>query len=134
MIMRQSFFIDEQQIAVERKKVVSAKEIKNTANMATQAAKDYSQNQKEVCTALQDTKKEAMARRNLWKEGDKSKLIQIGMALIVFPEPTPVSEMIGVGFLAAAAVQKGIKSQSIYMEDIPKGLKSALKEINSVRL
>jgi hypothetical protein len=120
-------------IAVERKKLVSAKEVKNTANIATQAAKDYAQNQKEISTALQETKNEAMAKRNLWKEGDKSKLIQIGMALIVFPEPTPVSEIVGVGFLAAGAVQKGIKNQSTYIEDIPKSLKSALKDINSVR-
>jgi hypothetical protein len=102
--------------------------------MAAQVAKDYGQNQKEICSALQETKKEAMAKRNLWKEGDKSKLIQIGMALIVFPEPTPVSEVVGVGFLAAAAVQKGIKNQSTYLEDIPKSLKSALKDINSMRL
>ncbi len=99
-----------------------------------QAAKDYAQSQKEAFAALQKTKDEAMSKRNLWKEGGKSKLIQIGMALIVFPEPTPVSEIVGVGFLAAGAVQKGIKNQSTYLEDIPKSLKGALKEINSVRL
>jgi hypothetical protein len=114
--------------------IVSAKEIKSTANTASQVAKEYAENQKEACAALADTKKQAISERNLWKEGEKSKLVQIGMALIVFPEPTPVSEVVGAGFLAAAAVQKGIRSQSTYIDDIPKSLKSALKEINSLRI
>jgi hypothetical protein len=49
----------------------------------------------------------------------------------VFPEPTPISEIVGVGFLAAGAVQKGIKNQYTYMEDIPKSLKSVFKEIEN---
>jgi hypothetical protein len=114
--------------------LMSAKEIKSTANTASQVAKEYAQNQKETCAALAETKKQAISERNLWKEGDKSKLVQIGMALMVFPEPTPVSEVVGVGFLAAAAVQKGIRKQSTYIDDIPKDLRSALKEINSLRL
>ncbi len=113
---------------------MNAKEAKNTANLAVQASKEFSQNQKDACTALQDTKKQAISERNLWKDGNKSKLMQIGVALIVFPEPTPISEIVGAGFLAAGAVRKGIKNQSTYMEDIPKSLKSALKEINSLRL
>jgi hypothetical protein len=39
------------------------------------------------------------------------------MALIVFPEPTPISEIMGGGFLVAGAVQKEIQSRTIYMED-----------------
>jgi hypothetical protein len=51
------------------------------------------------------------------------------MALVVFPEPTPVSEMIGAGFIAAGAIQKGIQSRSIFIEDIGKTLQSTLKEV-----
>ncbi len=104
-------------------------ETKKTVQMATKAAVEVSQNRKDAATTVRDMKKELIASRKLWKEGEKSKLVQIGMALIVFPEPTPVSEIVGAGFLAAAAVQKGIKSQSVYLDDIPKSLKSAFKEI-----
>ena len=55
------------------------------------------------------------------------------MALIVFPEPTPISETIGAGFLVAAAVQKGIQSRSIYLEDIAKAYKSTLREISNTK-
>jgi hypothetical protein len=51
------------------------------------------------------------------------------MALIVLPEPTPVTPTIGACFIAAGAIQRGIKSRAIYMEDITKTLQSTLKEI-----
>ncbi len=110
---------------------MNVKEAENTAKLVAQTATEIGQSHKETCTALRDTKEQAIDNRKLWKEGNKSKLIQIGIALIVFPEPTPISEIVGVGFLAAGAVQKGIKNQYTYMEDIPKSLKSALNEIRS---
>jgi hypothetical protein len=112
---------------------LNAEEAKSTAKLATKAAVEFSQNRKDACNALQVTRQLASDNKKLWKEGHKSRLIQIGMALIVFPEPTPVSEIIGVGFLAAGAIQKGIKNQSIYMEDIPKSLQNAFKEIYAAR-
>jgi|OpeIllAssembly_1097287.scaffolds.fasta_scaffold700743_1 hypothetical protein len=112
---------------------MNVKEAKNTAMLVAQTATEVCQSHKDTCTALCDTKQGAINNRSLWKEGNKSKLIQIGIALIVFPEPTPVSEIVGVGFLAAGAIQKGVKNQYTYMEDIPKSLNSALKEICSFR-
>ncbi len=47
----------------------------------------------------------------------------------MIPEPTPVTPTIGACFLAAGAIQKGIQSRSIFMEDITKTLQSTLKEI-----
>jgi len=108
---------------------LDVKEAKSTAEMATKTAVELGQANKDACTALQDTRRTAIATQKLWKEGNKSRLIQIGMALVVFPEPTPISEIIGAGFIAAGAIQKGIKSQAIYMEDIPKSLKSIFKEV-----
>jgi hypothetical protein len=110
---------------------LNVKEAENTAKLVAQTATEVSQSHKDTCTALRNTKDLAIVNRKLWKEGNKSKLIQIGIALIVFPEPTPISEIVGVGFLAAGAVQKGIKNQYTYMEDIPKSLKSALNEIGN---
>jgi hypothetical protein len=110
---------------------LNVKEAENIAMLVAQTATEVSQSHKDMCTALCDTKELAIVNRKLWKEGNKSKLIQIGIALIVFPEPTPISEIVGVGFLAAGAVQKGIKNQYTYMEDIPKSLKSAFNEIGN---
>jgi hypothetical protein len=110
---------------------LSVKEAKNTATFVAQTATEVGQSCQETCTALRNTKELAIINQKLWKAGNKSKLIKIGIALIVFPEPTPISEIVGVGFLAAGAIQKGIKNQYTYIEDIPKSLKSALKEISN---
>ena len=83
--------------------------------------------------ALKETKLQASATKKLWREGNKSRLIQIGMALIVLPEPTPVSPTIGACFIAAGAIQKGIQSRSIFMEDITKTLNGTLKEVLSAK-
>jgi hypothetical protein len=72
------------------------------------------------------------ATKKLWKSGSKSLLIKAGLALVVFPEPV-VSDMLGTALLAAGAVQEGIKRQSIYLDDLPKAFRSAMKDLKSTR-
>jgi hypothetical protein len=64
----------------------------------------------------------------LWRKGNKSILIKAGLSLIVFPEPV-VSDILGTALLAAGAVREGIKRQSIYLDDLPKALKSAINDL-----
>jgi hypothetical protein len=78
---------------------------------------------------VKGTANAAEATKKLWREGNKSRLIKIGVSLIVFPEPTPISETIGACFIAAGAVQKGIQSRTIYLEDITKTFKNTLKDV-----
>jgi hypothetical protein len=51
----------------------------------------------------------------------------------LFPDPSPVGEIIGAGFITAGLVQKGIQKQSIYLEDIKKTFGRTLKEIQSTK-
>ena len=81
----------------------------------------------------QGTSRVTAAPNKLWREGNKSRLIQIGMALIVLPEPTPMTPTIGACFIAAGLVQKGIQNQSIFIGDIKKTLETMLREISSTR-
>ncbi len=71
--------------------------------------------------------------RKLFREGNESKLIKLGMAVIAFPEPTPVSPIVGAGLVTVGAVQKGIKNRAAFAEDIGRDLKSALKELRRAR-
>jgi len=68
----------------------------------------------------------------LYKSGNKSFLIKAGLALIIFPEPV-LSDVLGTTLLAAGAVQQGIKRQSIYLDDLPKAFKSAMRDLKSVK-
>ncbi len=113
---------------------MEAKEAKKTIEVATKSLVESSQIKKNAYVALQETKQQGIVNQKLWKEGNKSRLIELGMVLIALPEPTPISVVIGSGMVAAGAIQRGIKNQSLYMEDIPKDLKNAFKEIYSQRL
>ena len=96
---------------------------------ATKALNELSESYIDVIGAVKSTANAAAATKKLWREGNKSRLIKIGVSLIVFPEPTPISETIGACFIAAGAVQKGIKSRAIYLEDITKTFKNTLEDV-----
>ena len=95
----------------------------------TEALKELSEIYADTLGAVKTTSNAVADTKKLWREGNKSRLIKIGLSLIVFPEPTPISETIGACFIAAGAVQKGIKSRAIYMEDITKTFKNTMKDV-----
>ena len=99
------------------------------AKNATKALNELSESYIDVIGAVKGTANAAESTKKLWREGNKSRLIKIGLSLIVFPEPTPISETIGACFIAAGAVQKGIKSRAIYLEDITKTFKNTLEDV-----
>jgi hypothetical protein len=99
------------------------------AKTVSKALNELSESYVDLFGALKSTANSAEATKKLWREGNKSRLIKIGLSLIVFPEPTPISETIGACFIAAGAVQKGIKSRAIYMEDITKTFKNTLHDV-----
>jgi len=96
---------------------------------ATKAVNELSESYIDLVGAVKGTANAAKSAKKLWREGNNSKLIKIGLSLIVFPEPTPISETIGACFIAAGAVQKGIKSRAIYLEDITKIFKNTLRDV-----
>jgi hypothetical protein len=96
---------------------------------ATQALNELSESYIDVIGAVKSTVNAAADTKKLWREGNKSRLIKIGVSLIFFPEPTPISETIGACFIAAGAVQKGIKSRAIYLEDITKTFKNTMRDV-----
>ena len=100
-------------------------QVKATADALKELSEIYS----DTIGAVKSSANVAADTKKLWREGNKSRLIKIGLSLIVFPEPTPISETVGACFIAAGAIQKGIKSRAIYMEDITKTFKTTLKDV-----
>lgn len=86
--------------------------------------------QKELCRAIADTGSHAATTKKLFREANKSKLIKLGIALIVFPEPTPISEMVGGSLVAAGAVKQGIQNRAAFADDIGRDFKKALKDLS----
>ena len=102
------------------------------AKVAIKAAAEVNEERKELRGTLSGNSCAASTKK-LFRAGNESKLIKLGVALIVFPEPTPISEIVGTGFVAAGAVQKGIKSRAGFVEDIGKDFKKALKELSAMK-
>jgi hypothetical protein len=103
------------------------------AKQATKTLTELVEGYKDVYDGIKGTSREAAATKKLWHEGNKSKLIKIGVACIMFPDPSPVGDIIGAGFITAGMVQKGIQKQSIYLGDIKKTFESTLKEVFSTK-
>ena len=99
------------------------------AKNATKVLNELSESYIDTIGVIKNTANAAGNTKKLLREGNKSRLIKIGLSLIVFPEPTPISETIGACFIAAGAIQKGIKSRAIYLEDITKTFRNTLKDV-----
>ena len=101
------------------------------ARKTTKTLHELTESYSELHRAIKSTTRETTKTKKLWREGNKSNLIKIGVACIVFPDPSPVGEIIGAGFLVAGAVQKVIQNRTLYVGDIKKTLQSSLKDLNA---
>ena len=106
---------------------------KETATQTTKALTELTESYKDLYIGIKGTSREIVTTKKLWREGNKSKLIKIGVACIMFPDPSPVTEIIGAGFIAAGLVQKGIQNQAIYLGDIKKTFACTLRDVHSTR-
>ncbi len=108
--------------------------------MKVQEAKVQAKSIHELCDCASDlgcsvkeTSQSAGSAKKLWREGNKSRLIALGMTIFLIPEPTPISEIIGGGIMAAGAIQQGIKNQGLYAEDIAKTLRRTMRELQETK-
>ncbi len=71
--------------------------------------------------------------QQLWRTGYKSRLMKIGVALIMLPEPTPISPAVGACLVAAGAAQKAVRNRSMFVDDVKKTFQTTMKEISSMK-
>ena len=100
---------------------------------ARKALTEMNESYIDLLKTTKETTQSFHGTKQLWRSGYKSRLIKIGVALVVFPEPTPVSETVGACFIAAGAVQKAIRNRAIFMEDVKKTFQSTLKELSDIK-
>jgi malate synthase len=103
--------------------------LKDTRKMLNELNESYI----DLVKATKATAQSARDAKQLWRGGYKSRLIKIGVALVVFPEPTPASEIIGSAFIAAGAVQKAIRNRAMFMEDVKKTLQTTMKDVAAIQ-
>lgn len=89
-------------------------ELKNVAVMLRELGFSY----EETLDAMKGVAKDWHLVRRLWKDGDKAKLIKAGLALIAFPEPTPISETLGACVLSLGLIESKMKRSALHVEDV----------------
>jgi hypothetical protein len=108
---------------------MKAQEIKTNATYLGELGESYG----DLMSSLKGTINEVKTTKKLWHGENRSKLIKLGVTLIVFPEPTPISETVGACFVAAGMIQEGVRNRSIYVEDIGKTFQNTMKEVLSIK-
>ena len=103
----------------------SVDELKFRAQLVQELSESYA----ETLDALKDFSGELKEVKKLWKGGKKPKLMKIGMALIAFPEPTPITEILGLTLLSAGLMQKKIRESGIFLEDIYESFRKTFQDI-----
>ena len=71
--------------------------------------------------------------KQLWRAGYKSRFIKIGVALVMIPEPTPVTPTLGACFIAVGAAQKAIRNRSLFVEDVNKTFQTTMIDIAAIK-
>ena len=92
------------------------RELKATATVLQELGLSY----QETLEIMKGFTKDLRSTKSLWRDGDKSRLVKIGLTLIAFPEPTPISETIGVFVLSLGMIQKKMKKSTLHIEDVYK--------------
>ena len=109
---------------------MNSTEANNLASSVKEVTKNRVQMHADANQSIEKTTNSTSSINKLYKTGNKNYLIKAGMALLVFPEPI-VSDVLGTTLIAAGAIQEGIRRQSIFLDDLPKAFKSAMRDLHA---
>ena len=105
------------------------RELKTVVTMLRELGLSYT----ETIEVMKGVSKDLRHTKGLWRDGNKSKLIKLALALITFPEPTPLSESIGAALLAFGLLQNRIKKSNLYLEDVYRTFRDMNKNLRLIR-
>jgi len=103
---------------------VKPEELKNVAVMLRELGLSY----EETLDAMKGVAKDSHFVGRLWRDGDKTRLVKIGLALIAFPEPA-VSDIVGTFLVSVGIIQAKIKRSTLHIEDVYKTFPKLIKEL-----
>jgi len=87
----------------------------------------------ETIEVMRGVSKDLRHTKELWWDGHKSKLIKLALALIAFPEPTPISESMGAVVLALGLIQNRVKKSKLHIEDVYRTFHDMNKNLLKIR-
>ena len=105
------------------------RELKTVAAILRELGLSYT----ETLEVMKGVSKDLRHTRGLWLDGRKSKLIKLALALITFPEPTPISESVGAAVLAVGLIQNRIKKSALHIDDVHRTFQDINKNLMRIR-
>jgi len=82
--------------------------------------------------SMQDFVKELKAAQKLWRTGNNSTLVKLGLLLIAFPDPT-VSDILGSALVAAGLIQMKMRNSALHVEDVYKTYPMVLRKLGTLK-
>jgi hypothetical protein len=104
-------------------------EVKVLIGVANELGESYA----DMAQAIGGTARSAKCAKQLWRNGKRSHLIKVGLALIAFPDPI-VSDVVGSGLVAAGLIQEGIRRHTLHVDDVYKTFQNTMKKIQASRV
>ncbi len=108
---------------------VEPRELKSLVDVLRELGLSY----EETVEVMNGVAKEVYSVRHLWKKGHNSRLIKIGLYLIAFPEPTPLSETLGAVVLSAGIIQKKVREASLGIEDVYNTFQGVVRDLQTIK-
>lgn len=101
--------------------------------IAKKSIEELNLNYTETLGNIKEFSENLSSLKSLWKTSNKSKLVKWGLSLIIFPEPSPVTEIVGATLLSAGLIQQKIRNSGLHIEDIQKTFQEVFKNLNYLR-
>jgi len=108
--------------------VMKTRELENIADVL----RELESSSEEALDTMSGVTKELRSVARLWRKNDKSRLIKLGLTLIAFPEPTPISEILGAAVLAVGIVQTKRRRSTPHIEDVYSNFQGAIKDLQAI--
>ena len=108
-------------------------ELKKTVDTFRQLGEDWRENMAIISDAVEGNKATMQSIKRLCKKSDQGNMVKTGLALIAFPLPIVIDDVLGWTFLAAGLIQRRIKNSALYLEDVNDTFPSIIRELQKIR-
>jgi len=108
------------------------KELKELSDAICDSAAHRVEAARIMHSSMRDFVTELKSTQKLWRTGNSSALVKLGLLLIAFPDPT-VSDIVGSALVAAGLIQMKMKNSALHMEDVYKTFPTVLRELSTLK-
>lgn len=108
-------------------------QLRKTSDILRELAEDWRMNVSIINDIARRDGTMLKSIKRLCKEKNEGNMVKIGLALIAFPLPIVIDDVLGVALLTGGLIQRKIKNSASYLEDVNKLFPNLVKELQEIR-